>query len=136
MAHRQPRVAVHHRHGQGLAGLLVDRHIALRAGGDLHGGSDHAILAIRAKPALGAVIAVGDPAVAREAVEVAERTEQGLLIDIHAAFLAQQQRGEHLRACRVQQATRHIAGIDAIAPMRPPAAELLAGLRVVAVSVA
>ena len=88
MAHGKPRVTPDHGHGQALRGLLVDRRISLSTGGNLHGGSDHAILAIRAKPALGAVIAVGYPAVAREPIEIAQCIEQGFLIDIHPAFLA------------------------------------------------
>ena len=61
-----------------LAGLLVDGDIALRARGDLHGGGDHAVLAVGAESAFAAVIAVGDRAVTGEAVEEPERTEQGL----------------------------------------------------------
>ena len=65
MAHGKTRVTLEHRHRKALRGLLVNRRITLSTGGNLHGGSDHAILAIRAKPALGAVISVGDATVAR-----------------------------------------------------------------------
>ena len=71
--------------------MFITSRITGCSGGDLHGGSNHAVLAIRTKAALGAVIAVGHPAMTGEAIEMTQRTEQGLLVDIHPAFLAQQQ---------------------------------------------
>jgi len=122
-----------HRHAEILPSLLVDRDIALRARGDLHGGGDHAVLAVGSQTAFAAMIAIGHRTATGEAVEVPQRAEQRVVIDLDAALLAQEQRRQYLRPGRVHQAASDVPGIDARAPVHPSAAELLAALRVVTV---
>ena len=63
---------------------------------------------------------------AGKAVPVPQRTQQGLVIDIDAAHLAQQQREQHLVAGTVHHAAAGlVGGIDAVPPMPPADAVLL-----------
>ena len=113
-------------HGARIAGLRVHAVLAIgrqcRRGG--HGESKQSIFAVVDKAVLGPTIAVRIPAAPGVAIEMNERILQRMVRHLGAAFLGQQQKGEHMGAGGVQVAVA-IARRHSAPPQ--PAAQVLRG---------
>ena len=79
------------------------------------------------------MIAIRHGAATGKAVKESQRTEQGVIIDLHATLLAQQQCGQDLSPGRIHQAAVHIPGANTRSPVHPTGPELLAQLGIVTV---